>query len=305
VTLPLLAAADRVVIVGDSHLGPNNRADEPSFHQFLAAVPELGDRLILMGDLFEFWFGYRRAIPRDSFKTMAGLARVVERGVKAEMFGGNHDRWAGGRDSFWASDLGIPFHTDGADLTLAGRKTWVHHGDGLAEAKLSSKVMHRVTRNPITIALFRAIHPDFGFKLTDKLATVLSQANKTAEAMDASAAKQELFAKQVLDRRPELREAHTALAVWVRNPDGGLAKALPKNARVTLLYRDPGPENRAMLVFRGVGRIDESETARRQVYDSSPEPERNADREEKGKALIVELERVDGFMPGARVMMRK
>jgi len=97
----------------------------------------------------------------------------------------------------------------------------------------------------------------------------------------------------------------TALAVWVRNPDGGLAKALPKNARVTLLYRDPGPENRAMLVFRGVGRIDESEAARRQVYDSSPEPERNADREEKGKALIVELERVDGFMPGARVMMRK
>jgi len=196
--------ADRVVIVGDSHLGPNNRADEPSFHQFLAAVPELGDRLILMGDLFEFWFGYRRAIPRDSFKTMAGLARVVERGVKAEMFGGNHDRWAGGRDSFWASDLGIPFHTDGADLTLAGRKTWVHHGDGLAEAKLSSKVMHRVTRNPITIALFRAIHPDFGFKLTDKLATVLSQANKTAEAMDASAAKQERFARSVLDRRPEL-----------------------------------------------------------------------------------------------------
>jgi hypothetical protein len=97
----------------------------------------------------------------------------------------------------------------------------------------------------------------------------------------------------------------TALAVWVRNPDGGLLKALPQNARITMMYRDPGPENRAMLVFRGRGRIDESEAARRKVYDSSPEPERNADREEKGKALIVELERVDGFMPGARVMMRK
>ena len=97
----------------------------------------------------------------------------------------------------------------------------------------------------------------------------------------------------------------TALAVWVRNPEGGLPKALAKNPRVTLLYRDPGPENRAILTFRGVGRIDDSEAARRKVYDSSPEPERNADREQKGKALIVELERVDGFMPGARVMMRK
>jgi UDP-2,3-diacylglucosamine hydrolase len=196
--------ADRVVIVGDSHLGPHNRADEPSFHQFLEAVPQLGERLILMGDLFEFWFGYRRAIPRDSFKTVAGLARVVDLGVQVEMFGGNHDRWAGGRDSFWATDLGIPFHTDGADLTIAGRKSWVHHGDGLAEAKLGSKVMHRVTRSPLTIALFRAIHPDFGFKLTDKLATVLSETNKTAEAMDASAAKQERFARDLLERRPDL-----------------------------------------------------------------------------------------------------
>lgn len=197
-------SAHRVVVAGDSHLGPHNRADEPSFHEFLDAVPDLGDRLILMGDLFEFWFGYRRAIPRDSFRTVAHIARVVERGVPVEMFGGNHDRWAGGRDSFWGHDLGIPFHTDGADLELAGRKAWVHHGDGLAEASTSSRIMHRVTRNPITIALFRAIHPDFGFKLTDKLATVLSESNKTAEAMDASAAKQEQFARLVLDRRPEL-----------------------------------------------------------------------------------------------------
>ncbi len=193
--------ADRVVIVGDSHLGPHNRADEPSFHEFLDAVPDLGDRLILMGDLFEFWFGYRRAIPRDSFRTVAHIARVVERGVQVEMFGGNHDRWG---DSFWVHDLGIPFHTDGADLELAGRRAWVHHGDGLAEASTSSRIMHRVTRSPITIALFRAIHPDFGFKLTDKLATLLSETNKTAEAMDASAAKQERFARSVLDRRPEL-----------------------------------------------------------------------------------------------------
>lgn len=97
----------------------------------------------------------------------------------------------------------------------------------------------------------------------------------------------------------------TALAIWVRNPDGGLLKALPKNPRLTLLYRDPGPENRAMLVFRGTGRVDDSEAVRRKVYDSSPEPERNADREQKGKALIIELQRVDGFMPGARVAMRR
>lgn len=196
-----MTSADRVVVVGDAHLGPSNRADEPAFHELLEAVPDLGTRLILMGDLFEFWFGYRRAIPRDTFRTMARIERVVSRGVAAEMFGGNHDRWG---DSFWAEDLGIPFHDRGADLELAGRAAWVHHGDGLAEAGIGGKIMHGVTRSPITTAVFRALHPDFGIRLVDRLATVLSETNKTAEAMDASAAMQERYARQVLDRRPEL-----------------------------------------------------------------------------------------------------
>ncbi len=93
------------------------------------------------------------------------------------------------------------------------------------------------------------------------------------------------------------------LAVWVRNPEGGLQNALKKNNHITMLYRDP--ETRAMLQFRGVGHIESDDPTRSKVYDSSPEPERNADKEKKGLALIVDLERVDGFMPGLRVAMRK
>lgn len=198
---------ERVVVVGDAHLGAGGAADpsdEAAFHDFLAAVPSLGTRLIIMGDLFDFWFEYRRVIPRRPFKTLAKLAAVVERGVSVEMFGGNHDRWAGGRDSFWPKDLGIPFHVDGLDTTVAGRRAWLHHGDGLAEQKLGGRIIHKVTRSPITIAVFRALHPDFGFQLTDRLSSVLSETNKTAEAMDASAAAQERFARSVLERRHDL-----------------------------------------------------------------------------------------------------
>ncbi len=92
------------------------------------------------------------------------------------------------------------------------------------------------------------------------------------------------------------------LAVWVRNPEGGLLGALSKNAKVTLLYRHP--ESRTTLQFRGSGRIDDSNAVRDKVYDNSPEPERNADKEKKGKALIIDLDRVDGTMPGFRVQMR-
>lgn len=93
------------------------------------------------------------------------------------------------------------------------------------------------------------------------------------------------------------------LAIWVRNPEGGLLKSLGKNNRITILYRDP--ETRSTVQFRGAGRVDNSEATREKVYGDIPEQERNADKEKKGMPLIIDLERVDGFMPGVRIAMRR
>src|SRR5580700_7259286 len=45
------------------------------------------------------------------------------------------------------------------------------------------------------------------------------------------------------------------LALWVRNPVGGIAAAIGNNPSVVLLYGDLNPENRAFLTFRGRGRV--------------------------------------------------
>ena len=63
--------SERVVVVGDAHLGSAAPEDERAFHEFLAAVPEFGTRLLILGDLFDFWFEYRHAIPKGT------RARVV------------------------------------------------------------------------------------------------------------------------------------------------------------------------------------------------------------------------------------
>jgi hypothetical protein len=93
------------------------------------------------------------------------------------------------------------------------------------------------------------------------------------------------------------------LAVWVRNPEGGLQRALRNNPRVTLLYRNP--QTRLMLNFQGRGHFDSGEDVRNTVYENSPEPERNADRDRKGLALVIDLDRVTGFGPGGRYMMQR
>ena len=210
----------RVVVVGDAHLGSADAGDQAAFHEFLAAVPAMARRLVIMGDLFDFWFEYKFVVPRRPFPTLARLAALVDRGVAIEVFGGNHDRWGG---SFWRRDLGIPFHREGAELELAGRRAWVIHGDGLTETKLGGRVIHRVTRHPVTIGLFRAMHPDIGFWLADRLSGGLAEANRTDAAMDRAAAAQERYARALLDRRPELAlvlMAHTHRARLVEQAPG-------------------------------------------------------------------------------------
>lgn len=93
------------------------------------------------------------------------------------------------------------------------------------------------------------------------------------------------------------------LAIWVRNPEGGLPRALRNNPRVTLLYRNP--QTRLMLNFQGRGHFESGEDVRTKVYENSPEPERNADRERKGLALVIDLDRLTGFGPGGRYMMQR
>jgi hypothetical protein len=93
------------------------------------------------------------------------------------------------------------------------------------------------------------------------------------------------------------------LAIWARNPEGGLPQALAANPRVTLLYRNPQP--RMLLTFEGRGHIAADEATRTAVYEGAPEPERNADPERKGVAVVVELDRVTGITPSGRVLMQR
>ena len=97
--------------------------------------------------------------------------------------------------------------------------------------------------------------------------------------------------------------ADDQLAIWARNPQGGLPGALTSNPRVSLLYRSTQP--RMLLVFEGRGRVEHIEATRTTVYERSPEPERTADPERRGVAVIIDLDRVAGFTPAGRVLMQR
>ena len=98
----------------------------------------------------------------------------------------------------------------------------------------------------------------------------------------------------------------TELAIWVRNPSGGILQAAASaNPHISLLYGELGAQSKAFVTFRGRGRVDSSESVRRKVYDGSPELERNLDKDRKGVALIIDLDSVDGFFGGSVLKMRR
>jgi hypothetical protein len=93
------------------------------------------------------------------------------------------------------------------------------------------------------------------------------------------------------------------LAIWIRNPEGGLLSAIENNPRLALLYRDPS--TRTTYQFSGRGHIDRSEETADQVYSNSPELERNMDPQRRGIAVVVDLDRIEGRdASGALVMER-
>lgn len=188
----------RLLVLADAHIGPTTNSTEQSLLEFLDSVPGEGDALLIVGDLFDFWFGYRRAIPRHGFRVAAALSALSRR-VPVHLVGGNHDRWGA---PFWAEEAGIDFAAHSLDLEVAGRKVRAMHGDGLAERGGKVGMVHRLVGHPATSFLFGLLHPDLGLPLVDRISPRLGDGRDNKEAMAASAARQERWAHEHLAANP-------------------------------------------------------------------------------------------------------
>jgi UDP-2,3-diacylglucosamine hydrolase len=190
----------QLVIVSDAHLGVTAPAVEEVLLDFLESVPALGDCLLINGDLFDFWFEYRRVIPRSGFQVVAALA-ALRRRIPIVMVGGNHDRWGG---DFWREDLQIDFHPQHTRFTIGARTVFAVHGDGLTEQHWSATLMHRLTSNKLIVGAYRALHPTLGFWLADRMSHGLGNSTRDPAVLDRAAVRQKEWAERTLRESPEL-----------------------------------------------------------------------------------------------------
>jgi hypothetical protein len=96
------------------------------------------------------------------------------------------------------------------------------------------------------------------------------------------------------------------LAIWVRNPEGGLVEAMSARPSVAVLYSDFSDlSQRVLFNCVGRGRVEPDEVVRRAVYDNSPEFERGADPDRRGVAIVIDVDEISGYVDGEYIQMRR
>jgi UDP-2,3-diacylglucosamine hydrolase len=153
-------------IFSDAHLGsgpPDKEVEKAKqIERLFELVRADGDRLVILGDLFDFWFEYKHAIPKDQHRVLFLLYGLRERGITIDYLGGNHDFWM---HDFFEKQMGINVHQDSIDMEYAGKKLHLIHGDGIAKADGGYRFLKRILRNRLNIWLYRKLTPDWAIPL--------------------------------------------------------------------------------------------------------------------------------------------
>jgi UDP-2,3-diacylglucosamine hydrolase len=148
-----------VFVASDVHLGAAPPEYEEAFLRWLAATADEASRVILNGDLFDFWFEYRRGHTAGHERVLRVLRDLVDAGLPVTLLGGNHDWW-GGR--VLRDEVGVEFLHDPVVRDVAGYRAFIGHGDGLGPGDRGYHVLKWILRGRLTRSAFSLLPPSVG-----------------------------------------------------------------------------------------------------------------------------------------------
>lgn len=158
----------KTYFASDFHLGlPNQEQSlirEKKIVAWLDSIKDSAEQIYLLGDLFDFWFEYKHAVPKGYVRLLGKLAELKDSGIPIHVFTGNHDLWMFG---YFENELGIPVYKDSVITKIHGRKFYIAHGDGLGPGDKGYKRLKKVFTNRICQRLFALLHPSIGIRLAN------------------------------------------------------------------------------------------------------------------------------------------
>jgi len=165
-----ISKGKKIYFASDNHLGaPTAEASRPREKKFVTWLDSIKDdaaAIFLLGDLFDFWFEYKKVVPKGFTRTLGKLAEISDSGIPIHYFVGNHDLWMHG---YFEEELNIPVYHKPKEFTFNDKTFFIGHGDGLGPGDKGYKRMKKVFTNPFFRWLFRWAHPDIGMRIAQYL----------------------------------------------------------------------------------------------------------------------------------------
>lgn len=163
-----LTKGKKLYFASDFHLGVPNHdsslAREKRIVKWLDSVASDAQAIYLLGDIFDFWFEYRHAIPRGFIRLQGKLAELRDKGLPIYFFTGNHDMWM---FDYFEKEIGIVIYREPQVLEIGKHKLLVGHGDGLGPGDNTYKFLKKFFNSSICQWLFARIHPNLGIGIAN------------------------------------------------------------------------------------------------------------------------------------------
>jgi UDP-2,3-diacylglucosamine hydrolase len=159
----------KIYFASDFHLGApdyeSSLAREKKIVSWLSQIENDAAEIFLVGDIFDFWFEYKRAIPKGFVRLQGKIAELTDKGIPVHVFTGNHDMWI---FDYLPKELGVTLYREPIQREFFGKNYFIGHGDGLGPGDKGYKFLKKVFANKFCQWCFARLHPNFGIWLADK-----------------------------------------------------------------------------------------------------------------------------------------
>ena len=163
-----LPPSKKVFFLSDFHLGaPNPEGSlerEKLIVRFLDEVKEEAFAIFIVGDIFDFWYEYKKVVPKGYVRLLGKLAELSDSGIHLHFFIGNHDMWM---KDYFQSELNMAVYYEPKEFTFNSKQFYIGHGDGLGPGDHGYKALKKLFRNPFCQWLFGIVPPKLGIGVAD------------------------------------------------------------------------------------------------------------------------------------------
>lgn len=164
----LLSPGKNIYFASDFHLGvpagEQSNAREKRVINWLTSIEDTAQEIYLVGDIFDFWFEYKHAIPKGFARFQGKIAALVDKGIKIYFFTGNHDMWM---FDYFEKELGVTIIRQPIERSWNNDSFLIGHGDGLGPGDKTYKLLKRVFAARWSQWCFARLHPNFGIGLAN------------------------------------------------------------------------------------------------------------------------------------------